>query len=141
MQPAYKMSNPQEAYRKQGVLTASPLELIIMLYDGCRKKLMLAQRAIAKNEVEVAHTHMIRSQDIISELINCLDLSLPLSKELFELYEFMIHAITQANISKDAQALDPILEMLGTLRDTWREVSEMPRDVAALQEDGEDEDG
>lgn len=132
MQQLTYMNNPQDVYRKQGVMTASPLELIIMLYDGCRKKLMMAQRAIAKRDVATAHNHLMRCQDIVGELINSLDLSLDISKDLLKLYEYMLHELAEINHTKDASAIDPLLEMLTQLRDTWQQVNEAQRGTLAL---------
>ena len=137
MQQQFMMSNPQDVYLKQGVLTANPLELIIMLYDGMKKDLMLAQRAIVKNDMASAHKNLIKAQNIVIELMNCLDLSLSISNDLMDLYEFILHSLEGINIKKDADAITPILEIVGTLRDTWQEVNVSQKSLMRFSEEAE----
>jgi len=117
------MTDAHDVYRRQGVLTASPMELIIMLYDGLRKDMLIAERAIKKDDAAQAHHNLVKAQDIVNELINCLDLSLSISKDLLALYEFILHELEAINVAKDAERIPPLLEIIGTLRDTWQEIS------------------
>ena len=135
MQQPIMMNNPQDAYRKQGILTASPMELVLMLYDGCRKNVLKAQLAMQKGKVETAHNSLVKAQDILMELVNCLDLSLPISEQLIGVYEFMLTAVAMANIQKDPEHLNVVLEMLTELRDTWQQVSDQQRGNLSLKED------
>jgi flagellar protein FliS len=113
---------PQDEYRKQQALTASPVELIIMLYDGLKKNIVLGQRAIGKNDVQKAHNYLIKAQDIVSELIKSLDMNYEVSKELMDLYQFMLENLMDANVKKDAEILNPVIDMVESLREAWREV-------------------
>ena len=126
MQNLY-MSNPQDAYRRQNILTASPIDLIIMLYDGLHKDIQLASRAIGKNNMDAAHKYLIKAQDIVAELINCLDLSFSMASDLMSLYEFILRTLGEANAAKDATTLEAILEIVETLRETWKEVGELDK--------------
>lgn len=119
----YYAKNPQAAYKRQGILTASPIELIIMLYDGCRKSLLLAQKAIGKSNLNAAHNHLIKAQDIISELMNSLDMNIPISQELMDLYEFLLRELAVINMEKDSPRIDPVLEIVTTLKETWEQVA------------------
>ena len=121
------MTNPQDAYRRQGVLTASPIELIVMLYDGLKKNLVLGKRAIDKNDPAGAHKYLMKSQDIVTELINCLDLNYDISNELMEIYEFILSCLEEVNMTKESALIDPVIEMVDSLRDTWKEVSSMQK--------------
>ena len=126
MQNSYS-ANPQEAYRRQNILTASPAELIIMLYDGLLKDVRLAIRAIGKNNAEATHRHLMKAQAIVAELINCLDLSFSIAADLMNLYDFLLHTLAEANAAKDAAMLEPLLEIIETLRDTWREAADLDK--------------
>ena len=129
------MNDAYDVYRRQGVLTASPIELIIMLYDGLRKDILIAERAIQKNDAPLAHQNLVKAQDIVSELINCLDLSLSISKDLLALYDFILHELEAINVTKDAERVPPLLEIVGTLRDTWQEISISNRGSLYLEEE------
>ena len=128
MQQRLTIKNAQQTYRKQDVMTASPMELVLMLYDGIRKNIMLARRAIERKDIESAHDKLVRAYDIVMELINCLDLSIPLSAELLKIYEFMLFALKEANFKKDAALLADVLEISENLRSAWQEVSTSVRD-------------
>jgi flagellar protein FliS len=118
------MKNPQEAYLRQRILTASPIELIVMLYDGLRKEIKLAERSIGKVKPEDAHKHLIKAQSIVTELLNSLDTSIELSEELFDIYEFLLMHLELANRQKDATELNDLVEIVDNLKDAWMQVAE-----------------
>jgi flagellar protein FliS len=128
------MANAYERYKTQEVTTASPMGLIVMLYNGCIKQLKLAQVAIDNRSYEDVNTHLGKGQNIISELVSSLDLQYPVSKDLLALYDFMLNEIVQANVSKDRDKLDPVIRMLSSLRDTWSQVEKTCRSPYELSE-------
>ncbi|MDR2599620.1 MAG: flagellar export chaperone FliS [Oscillospiraceae bacterium] len=112
-----------DAYRRQDVLTASPIELIIMLYDALKKNIVLGKRGIEKNDIQQAHKSLIKAQMILTELINSLDMSYQISQELMDLYDFALRSIADANMHKDTEPLEPVVEMVESIREAWKEVS------------------
>lgn len=128
-------TRPQDAYRRQDIMTASPVDLIVMLYDALKKNLVLGQRAIEKNDVPGAHKYLIKAQLIVSELINSLDMNYEIADELLQLYEFALKNLEQANLKKDAEPLGPVIEMVDEIREAWKEVSLMNRGNAQLGEE------
>lgn len=134
-QQQYMLKNPYDTYKTQGVMTASPVELIVMLYNGLKKNLLLAKRAMEqKNSPEIAHTYLIKAQNIIDELLNSLDMSFSLSKDLMALYEFMLHELTNINTSKNPENLDQLMEIIEELRSAWQQVGEMQKSQAIVSE-------
>ena len=112
-------SRPQEAYRRQDVLTANSIDLVVMLYDALKKNLVLGKRGIAKQDVHGAHKHLMKAQEIVSALINSLDMNYQIAEDLLALYDFIIRSIEEANVHKDATPLDPLIEMVDELRSAW----------------------
>jgi len=125
---------PQDAYRRQDIMTASSVDLVVMLYDALKKNIILGKRGIQKKNTEVAHRHLIKAQEIVSELINCLDMSYPISDELLALYEYALKNIEDANMHKNEEPLAPIVEIVDSLRDAWKEISATNRGTMYLQE-------
>jgi len=125
-------TRPQDAYRRQDVLTAGPVDLIVMLYDALKKNIVLGKRGISKGDVAGAHKHLIKAQMIVTELINSLDMNYEISGELLELYEFALRGLTDANMHKTIDPLDPIIEMVDSIRDAWKEISNMNRGQITL---------
>ncbi len=102
--------------------TASPVDLIVMLYEGCIKQLKLAK--IHQEDAEPAKMSECfeRAEEIILELVGSLNMSIPISENLLELYEFMLNEIVQADLNKEIERTDPVIEMLGALCEAWSEV-------------------
>ena len=126
---------PQDAYKRQDVLTAGPVDLIVMLYDALKKNIILGKRGILKNDIAVAHKHLVKAQMIVTELIASLDMSYDISKELMSLYDFALDSLVRANTRKDAEPLDPIIEMVDRIREAWKEISSISRGTIQIGEE------
>ncbi len=136
------VQNPYSNYAKQGVMTASPGELTLMLYDGCIKFIKRAQIFIEEQNMEQAHNNIVRAQDIIIELTNTLDLNYTLSDELLAIYDFINHELIEANITKDTEKLGGIAELLSDIRNTWQQaikISKQQESAAGALELNDDE--
>jgi flagellar protein FliS len=116
------LANPYEKYRQQNVMVANPVELIIMLYDGCIKNMKLAKIAIGEENLQDTNTYLIKAQDIITELIMSLDFKYPIANELMNLYDFILRTLREINISKKADDLEPLMNMLNELKQSWGHV-------------------
>lgn len=116
------LANPYEKYKQQNVMVANPVELIIMLYDGCIKNMKLAKIAIADGNLQDANNSLIKAQDIVTELIMSLDFKYPIANELMNLYDFILSSLREVNASKDAGGIDPLIEMLNSLKKSWTHV-------------------
>ena len=128
-------TRPQDAYRRQDVLTAGPVDLIVMLYDALKKNIVQGKRGIAKNDIPGAHKYLIKAQMILTELINSLDMNYQISSELLELYEFALRSLADANMHKDAEPLEPVIEMVDSIREAWKEISLANRGSMVLGEE------
>ena len=113
--------NVAAAYLDNKVKTASPAELTLMLYDGSIKFCNIAIMAIEENDNSKANTNIIKAQKIMLELRSSLDHEYEISKNLDLLYEYIYSELIEANMKKDKNVLDEVLESLRELRDTWKE--------------------
>ena len=127
-------TRPQDAYRKQDIMTANSIDLIVMLYDALKKNIILGKRGIQKSDIMQAHKHLMKAQEIVSELINCLDMNYPISDELLNLYEFALENIADANIRKDEAPLAAVVEIVDSLREAWKEISASNKGTMYMQE-------
>ena len=120
----YRKANLRQEYLKQSVLTASPADLIVMLFDACIKYLKLAEICLTDSaDISGAHMHFIDAQQIIMELVNCLDPNVELSTQLLDIYDFLLRTLREMNLKKDLTLLPDVLEILTSMRDTWRKIS------------------
>ena len=124
----YIATDPRKEYLKQGVMTASPAELVAMLYDACIKYIRLANISYDEcKDICAANNYLIKAQKVISELSNSLDMSIEISSQLLRVYDFMLKELMKANARKDMSKTEPIVKMLESMRDTWREIAQQQR--------------
>lgn len=110
------------AYLRSKVMTATPAELTLMLYEGAIKFVNKAIMSIEKKDIMGAHNNLMKTQRIIEELRASLDHKYPVAKEFDTVYEYILRRLIEANIKKDKDILEEVLEHLRTMRDTWKEV-------------------
>ena len=109
-------------YNNSKVLTASPAELTLMLYEGAIKFCNIAIMAIEKKDVQKAHTNIVKVENIVNYLQSTLDMKYPVSQDFDRIYVYLQQRLTQANMKKDPGILNEVCEHLRSLRDTWKEV-------------------
>ena len=114
--------NPYQTYQQNSVMTASPQELTLMLYNGCLKFIKLAKRAMMEKNFEEKNKNMIKAQMIIQELRGTLDPDIELSQGLEQMYEYLYNRLVEANMKNDIEALDEVINFVMELRDTWKQV-------------------
>lgn len=110
------------AYLRSKVMTATPAELTLMLYEGAIKFVNKAIMSIDKQDIMGAHNNIMKTQRIIEEFRASLDHKYPVAKEFDTVYEYILRRLVEANIKKDKDILEEVLEHLRTMRDTWKEV-------------------
>lgn len=110
------------AYLRSKVMTATPAELTLMLYEGAIKFVNKAIMSIEKKDIMGAHNNLMKTQRIIEELRASLDHKYPVAKEFDKVYEYILRRLIEANVKKDKDILEEVLEHLRTMRDTWKEV-------------------
>jgi flagellar protein FliS len=109
-------------YLRTKVLTASPAELRMMLFDGAIRFLEQGKRALLAADYEQAYNSLTRTQNILIELINALrpEHDPELCEKLSALYTFMYMQIVSGLTERDVDKLDEVHELLTYERDTWR---------------------
>jgi len=133
------MANSYQQYIRHDVMMATPMELVVMLYTGCIKRLRLGQAALEKSDYEAANAHLQRAQDIVVELIMGLDLNYDIARDLLKIYEFVHRQIVSANAAKDAAMIPPITEIMSTLREAWVRVQKENKTVVHFDYTAESE--
>lgn len=116
------LNNGYAAYANNKVMTASPAELTLMLYDGAIKFCNIAIRAIEEKDIEKAHNNIVKVENIIDEFRATLNHKYPVAKEFDNVYAYLSRRLLEANMKKDKDILEEVLKHLRTMRDTWKEV-------------------
>ena len=129
------MSNPYSAYKKQSVTTMTPVEVVIKLYSETERQLAIAVNAIEDTkDVKKAHNSLIKAQELLGALRGALDMNIPVSSNLDQLYDFFQRTAEQANLHKDATEVKKIIPMIAELRDAFTQISQMTKEEIEAQE-------
>ena len=115
--------NPQAAqhYLRTKVLTATPEQLQLMLYDGAIKFGEQARLALENKNYEQSYTMISRVQKIITEMNSSLkhEIYPELCGKLAALYNYVYRKLVEANIEHNLAALDESLKLMRFQRETW----------------------
>ena len=109
------------AYLETRVMTASPEQLQLMLYDGAIRFCEQAAEAIKVGEIEQCYTLISRAEQIVMELSNSMkdDVAPETCANMRRLYLFCYDRLVQANLKRALEPLQEALSVLGELRETW----------------------
>lgn len=121
------MPNAFAQYNNNKIMTASPAELTLMLYEGAIKFCNIAIDAAEKKNAFKAHGNIVKVENIIAYLRNTLDMQYAVAKEYDRMYDYLQRRLFQANMKKDAEILKEVNTHLRTIRDTWKEVMRINR--------------
>lgn len=114
-------------YNNSRVLTASPGELTLMLYEGAIKFCNIAILAVEQKDIEKAHIHITKVERIIDYLRQTLDMKYQVAQDFERIYSYLGSRLVEANIKKDAEILQEVNGHLRSVRDTWKEVMKVCR--------------
>ena len=108
-------------YLRTKVLTATPEQLQLLLYDGAIRFAEQARLALERKNFEQSYTGISRAQKIITELTASLkhELAPEMCGKLAALYNFIYRKLIEANIEHRVDSLDEALALLRYQRETW----------------------
>ncbi len=113
------------AYANNKIMTASPAELTLMLYEGAIKFTNIAIDGTVEKNVQKVHDNIMKVEHIIEEFQSTLDHKYPIAKDFDEVYNYLMMRLQEANMKKDKEILEEVLKHLRTMRDTWKEVMKL----------------
>jgi len=122
------LPNAYAQYNNNKVMTASPAELTLMLYEGAIKFCNIAETAVEQKDIQKAHTNIIKVQHIIDYLRQTLDMKYPVAQDFERIYVYLSERLVVANMKKDKAILEEINEHLHSVRDTWKEIMRINRE-------------
>ncbi len=113
------------AYRQTEVQSRSPLELVVMLYDGALRFMREAKAGFEQRDIRKRAEAVSRTMAIIDQLQNTLDMKAggDIAKSLDQLYTFVRDRMLQASMHQDSKPVDDAIAVMSNLRDAWGEIS------------------
>jgi flagellar protein FliS len=116
-------------YRENAILTASPGQLVLMLFDGAARSMALAHAAFdrPKSDIrrfEVINRELLKAQAIFVELRGTLnhDAGGEFAKTMERLYSYYIRRLKEANLRKQREPLAEVEQLFRVVRDAWAEM-------------------
>lgn len=118
-----------QEYQKSAVNGASPLQLVIMLYDGAIRFMEAGKYGIEHQDLELQNKNLQKAQKIVMELMSCIDMDKggDVAKNLLALYTYILNELVEANVGDRIEPVDRCIRILCNLRESWVEVERMSR--------------
>ena len=120
-----KLNPYAHAYRQNSVETASPGQLILMLFDGAERFMNRALQGFSETDMilrnEAVHINLLKTQAIVEELRASLNHRTEgaFARTMSDLYDFMHGQLREANVRKDPASVQVVAELLGEIRGAW----------------------
>jgi flagellar protein FliS len=119
------MARAAQTYYQTQIQSQSPIELVVMLYDGALRFMRVAAEAIEKRDLAGKREAMSRTMAIVSELQSSLNLSAggEIAGKLDELYTYVNGRLIEANINSTVEPLHESIKLMATLREGWAQIA------------------
>lgn len=115
-------------YAQSRVLTASPSELIVMLYDEAIRNMKIACENIGRKDLVAANRAIARAQDVVGELWSALNVDAgDIAHFLDSLYDYVYRSLVTANVKKDPDILTGCIKVMEEIREAWGEIASQSR--------------
>lgn len=111
-------------YTNDSVTTASPGQLVVLLYNRLVKDLALALVGLERRDIEGSHRALRHAQEIVAELSSSLDLDVwPEGEGLLALYDYVQDRLVHANVTKSAALVAEVIDLVEPLRDAFTQAA------------------
>lgn len=116
-------TNVGRNYLENEVYSAPKCKLIIMLYDKILQSLRAGKEFLKNKDLVGAHNNILKSESIIMELMIHLNMKAgKISKNLYQLYEFILWKLKEANIKKSIVEIEEVYNIIVELKEAWEKV-------------------
>ncbi len=117
--------NAHQVYRQTQAETASPAELVLMLYRGAVRFCVASLAAMESRDLEAAHNNLVRAQAILAELMGSLDAERggDVARSLQVLYAYLGGRLVTANVTKTPEPVREVERLLRELLGAWEQVA------------------
>lgn len=122
------LPNAYAQYQNNKIMTASPAELTLMLYEGAIKFCNIAEMAIEQNDIPKAHLNIVKVEKIIDYLRQTLNMDYAVAQDFENIYSYLSRRLVEANVKKDKEILEEVNMHLRSVRDNWKEVMRVTKE-------------
>lgn len=121
-----------DAYRRTEATSRSPLELVVLLYDGALRFVSEARDGMAHGDMAARGRGVSKAMAIVAELQCTLNIDGggEVARQLDAMYTYITGRLIDTSTKRDAAALDEVHRLLSTMRDAWTQIAQ-PSDASA----------
>lgn len=116
------LPNAYAQYNNSKIMTASPAELTLLLYEGAIKFGNIAIVKMEQKDIEGAHKNIVKVEKIIDYLRETLDMKYAVAEDFERIYSYLSKRIVDSMVSKDPKDMEEVVMHLRSVRDNWKEV-------------------
>ena len=114
-----------EQYKEQSINTMTKGEQLVLLFDEVVKNLKKSEIAIETKNYELLDVSIQKATDIVRYLISILDRSIPISNELYRMYDFFLYEFNRIKAGRNADVIEEVKELVIEMRDAFREADKI----------------
>ncbi|AHB69917.1 flagellar export chaperone FliS [Cronobacter malonaticus] len=122
-------SSGVQAYQQVGlesaVMSASPHQLVVMLFDGALSALVRARLFIEQGDIVAKGQALTKAINIIDNGLKAglnMDIGGDLPRNLASLYEYMVRRLLHANLRNDVDAINEVETLMTNIADAWKQI-------------------
>ncbi len=119
--------NAYSKYQEQSIMTMTPGEMVVRLFEECEKQLNFAIVSIDEQNIQATNNALQKTQRIFNYLKASLDFKYQVSNGLASLYDFFVSRTVEANIKKNKELIAEILPLVTELRETFQQGERLAR--------------
>jgi flagellar protein FliS len=123
-------------YLNSKIMTATPAELTLMLYEGAIKFCNIAIVAMENKDPAKAHDNIVKVENIIQNFRETLDKKYPVWQDFENVYVYLLRRCHEANMTKDPKIMEEVLTHLRSMRDNWKEVMKSAKPGVGMRKTG-----
>ena len=113
--------NGYQQYKEQSVMTMTPGEMLLLLYDELLKRLTRAELALDKEDYTLFDQFVKRSHEIVKYLMDTLNFEYPISRELRNMYDFFLYELSRIQAGRKKEVIEELKPLVKELRDAFEE--------------------
>ena len=122
-------------YEENRILSASPLELVRILYTAAMRAVQNARESLRAADILSRSRQIGKAQAILLELAASVDSRNggEVGERLLALYDYMQGRLAEANAEQNDEPLVEVTRLLGTLQEAWLRCETVEEPALALR--------
>lgn len=122
---AMSVMHSNNKYLETAIQTATPAQLLLMLYDGAIRFCRQSIAELKEGRLESANVFLQKTQNIIDEFVITLDRKSSIADNLLQLYEYFKFRLAEANMKKSPEPAEEVLGYLIELKENWMQAAKL----------------